>query len=165
MGTDGTMESPLFTIKLPLTQLRRVPSAPSGVTTTPAGMFRDVSVQADRGMIIDKEARKRQINQTKTINFPPTQVLDNYLVVKLHEAMFDMKAQLQLMEAQVASIAKQKESLERTLQAKTQYIRVRATLYCAHQLSKHCILLLPVGFVYIYTQGMHTVGTHTCDGK
>ena len=52
-------------------------------------------------------------------------MLDNYLIVKLHEAMFDMKEQLQIMEAQVASIAKQKESLERTLQAKTQYIRVR----------------------------------------
>lgn len=45
--------------------------------------------------------------------------------MKLSEAMFDMKAQLQMMEAQVASIAKQKESLERTLQAKAQYIRVR----------------------------------------
>lgn len=52
------------------------------------------------------------------------QVLDAYLVVKLHEAMFDMKEQLQRMEAQVAAIAKQKENLERTLQAKTQYIRV-----------------------------------------
>ena len=55
-------------------------------------------------------------------------MLDNYLVVKLSEAMFDMKAQLQMMEAQVASIAKQKDSLERTLQAKTQYIRVRAKM-------------------------------------
>lgn len=48
--------------------------------------------------------------------------------MKLSEAMFDMKAQLQMMEAQVASIAKQKESLERTLQAKAQYIRVRKKL-------------------------------------
>lgn len=44
--------------------------------------------------------------------------------MKLHEAMFDMKEQLQLMESQLASIAKQKQSLERTLEAKTKYIRV-----------------------------------------
>ena len=58
-------------------------------------------------------------------------MLDNYLVVKLHEAMLDMKAQLQMMEAQVVSIARQKESLERTLQAKTQYIRVRTAFVCS----------------------------------
>ena len=45
-------------------------------------------------------------------------------MVKLHEAMFDMKEQLQMMEARVTNIAREKERLERTLQAKTQYIRV-----------------------------------------
>ena len=57
---------------------------------------------------------------------PVVQVLDAYLVVKLHEAMFDMKEQLRMMEVQVAAIAKQKENLERMLQSKTQYIRVRS---------------------------------------
>ena len=52
------------------------------------------------------------------------QVLDAYLVVKLHEAMFDMKEQLQKMEAQVLSVTKQKESLERMLESKAKYIRV-----------------------------------------
>ena len=62
--------------------------------------------------------------------YMPFQALNAYLVVKLHEAMFEMKTQLKMMEAQVASIAKQKESLERTLQAKTKYIRVSvSTLY------------------------------------
>ena len=64
-----------------------------------------------------------------TLSLPPSpslshQVLDAYLVVKLHEAMFDMKEQLQVMEARVTNIAREKERLERTLQAKTQYIRV-----------------------------------------
>ena len=59
------------------------------------------------------------------------QVLDAYLVVKLHEAMFSMKAELQVMETQVANISKQKESLEKTLQAKTNYIRVSAAnVFC-----------------------------------
>ena len=57
-------------------------------------------------------------------------MLDAYLVVKLHEAMFDMKEQLRMMEVQVAAIAKQKENLERMLQSKTQYIRVRSLHTC-----------------------------------
>ncbi|CAI8013581.1 hypothetical protein GBAR_LOCUS8593, partial [Geodia barretti] len=100
---------PALTVKVPISQLHRIPTTSPVVITRPLGMFRDASVQAERGMMIDKD------------------VLDTYLVVKLSEAMFDMKEQLQMMEAQVASITKQKESLERTLQAKTQYVRDMTT--------------------------------------
>ena len=108
-------------------------------------MFRDASVQAERGMMIDKDVRRAAVfsNQSNmiSISYILRQVLDTYLVVKLSEAMFDMKEQLQMMEAQVASITKQKESLERTLQAKTQYVRVRAKY--VHTSSKICCYPLP----------------------
>ena len=47
-------EEPLeeLTVQLPLSQLTRTPAA---VTTRPIGMFRDVSVQAQLGMTVDKD--------------------------------------------------------------------------------------------------------------
>ena len=47
-------EEPLeeLTVQLPLSQLTRTPAA---VTTRPIGTFRDVSVQAQLGMTVDKD--------------------------------------------------------------------------------------------------------------
>lgn len=122
-----------LTVRIPLDQLSRTPSVSPSVTTKAIGMFTDKAVQADQGMIVDKEVRWPTVITSIPAHVVlllhchdiiSVQVLDAYMVVKLHEAMLDMKEQLQMMEAQVATIAKQKESLERTLQTKTQYIRV-----------------------------------------
>lgn len=73
------------------------------------------------------------------------QVLDAYLVVKLHEAMFDMKEQLRMMEVQVAAIAKQKENLERMLQSKTQYIRVCSLHTCITSMYTKRVFVITYG--------------------
>ena len=52
------------------------------------------------------------------------QVLDSYVAVKLNEALYEMKEQLQETERHVKSVIREKERLERTLQEKVQLIRV-----------------------------------------
>ena len=51
-------------------------------------------------------------------------MLDSYVAVKLNEALYEMKEQLQETERHVKSVIKEKERLERTLQEKVQLIRV-----------------------------------------
>lgn len=53
------------------------------------------------------------------------QVLDSYLAVKLNEALYEMKEQLQVTERQVKSVIEEKERLERALREKVKLIRVR----------------------------------------
>lgn len=57
-SSEGEVVEPLsLTVKLPIAQLSRVPATSPVVITRPLGMFRDASVQAERGMIIDKDVR------------------------------------------------------------------------------------------------------------
>ena len=57
-GSGGEVEErPSLTVKFPISQLSRTPVTSPVVITRPLGMFRDASVQADRGMIIDKDVR------------------------------------------------------------------------------------------------------------
>ena len=51
-------------------------------------------------------------------------MLDSYVAVKLNEALYEMKEQLQETERHVKSVIREKERLERTLQEKVQLIRV-----------------------------------------
>lgn len=46
-----------LTVRIPLGQLSRTPSVSPSVTTKALGMFTDKAVQADRGMIVDKDVR------------------------------------------------------------------------------------------------------------
>lgn len=48
---------PMLTVKVPLAQLSRTPSVSPSVTTRAIGMFTDKAVQADQGMIVDKDVR------------------------------------------------------------------------------------------------------------
>ena len=51
-------------------------------------------------------------------------MLDSYVAVKLNEALYEMKEQLQETERHVKRVVKEKERLERVLQEKVQLIRV-----------------------------------------
>ena len=46
---------PMLTVKVPLAQLSRTPSVSPSVTTRAIGMFTEKAVQADQGMIVDKD--------------------------------------------------------------------------------------------------------------
>ena len=52
-----SVSSNVLTVKLPISKLDRLPAVSPVVTTTALGMFRDVAVQAERGMIVDKDVR------------------------------------------------------------------------------------------------------------
>ena len=52
--SDDSSSLPL-TVKLPLSRLHRPPVVSPTVTTRALGMFTDKAVQAERGMIVDKE--------------------------------------------------------------------------------------------------------------
>ena len=51
-------------------------------------------------------------------------MLDSYVTVKLNEALYEMKEQLQETERHAKRVIKEKERLERVLQEKVQLIRV-----------------------------------------
>ena len=153
-GLSETSDSSPLRVKVPLAHLSRTPPA---VTTRALGMFTDKAVQADRGMIVDKEVRHMYMYMSyvgvymymytcctcNLITLFFTQALDAYLVVKLHEAMLDMKEQLQMMEAQVATITKQKQSLEKVIEFKARYIKVSQSLQL-------CVLSCVFTFLNLY---------------
>ena len=55
-GSESSTSPPLR-VKVPLAQLSRTPAVSPNVTTRALGMFTDKAVQAERGMIVDKDVR------------------------------------------------------------------------------------------------------------
>lgn len=49
----------MLTVKVPLARLSRTPSVSPSVTTRAIGMFTDKGVQADQGMVVDKDVSNR----------------------------------------------------------------------------------------------------------
>lgn len=56
---------PMLTVKVPLAQLSRTPSVSPSVTTRAIGMFTEKAVQADQGMIVDKDVRSVHVASQK----------------------------------------------------------------------------------------------------
>ena len=56
IGSESTTSPPLR-VKVSLAQLSRTPAVSPTVTTRALGMFMDKAVQAERGMIVDKDVR------------------------------------------------------------------------------------------------------------
>lgn len=79
-------------------------------------------------------------------SFP--QVLDEYVAVKISEALYEMNQQLQITEAHVKRVMADKEKLEKLMRVKVQMIRVSGY---------SCVSCYVCG-LWLYTQRADVIG-------